>query len=214
MPIVPSGHEILATLERTANDWIAVAAVWHAVLSVVLVAVVSGLSRPSKRTGAAALALLPASVSLFAWLEGSPFNGVVFAVATLVLCALALRLPNDPLERAPSWALAAGGLAFAYAWVYPHFLDDYPFFIYVAASPLGLVPCPTLSALLAFALLANGFGSRAWSIAASVLGVAYAAFGILKLGVALDVGLLLAAIALAALAAMPRAVLRPAPARS
>lgn len=211
--LVPTPHEILAGLEQTANDWIAIAAVWHAVLAVALVTVVSGVWRPSQRTAAAALAILPASVSVFAWLAGNPFNGVVFAVATLLLGALALRLPNEPLARAPSWALAAGALAFTYAWFYPHFLDDYPFYLYAAASPLGLVPCPTLSAVLAFGLLCNGFGSRAWSLAASVLGLAYAGFGIFRLGVVLDLGLLFAAVSLAALALMPRPMLRAAPAR-
>jgi hypothetical protein len=102
--------------------------------------------------------------------------------------------------------MAAFGLAsIAYGFVYPHFLADTPAWMYLVAAPVGLVPCPTLATVLGFGLLAGGFGSRAWSTTAGLAGLFYAVFGTLRLGVWLDVGLGVAAVAMLACAmSVPR----------
>jgi len=53
-----------------------------------------------------------------------------------------------------------------------------------------LIPCPTLSFTIGFAMLANGFSSRVWSIVLVIIGVFYGLFGALRLGVHLDFVLL------------------------
>ena len=73
---------------------------------------------------------------------------------------------------------------------------------YLYAAPLGLVPRPSLSIAIGFAILASGYGSRRWSIALGLLGSFYAVFGTIRLGAWLDVGLLAASAALLAIASM------------
>ena len=84
----------------------------------------------------------------------------------------------------------------AFGLIYPHFLNTDSFIKYLYASPLGLVPCPTLSLLIGFVLLYNGFGSNSISIAFIVIGLFYGIFGVFKLGVYLDLGLLFGTITL------------------
>jgi hypothetical protein len=57
---------------------------------------------------------------------------------------------------------------------------------------------------IGFALLGNGLGSRVWSLTLAAVGLFYGLFGVLRLGVLLDIGLVGGALALVA------AVLRPA----
>ena len=83
----------------------------------------------------------------------------------------------------------------AFGWGYPHFLEGHPT-SYLFAAPLGLLPCPSLSVASGFALLGNGLGARAWSITLSVLGLFYGLFGVLRLGVLIDIGLVGGAIVL------------------
>jgi len=53
---------------------------------------------------------------------------------------------------------------------------------------------------IGFALLGNGLGSRVWSLTLAALGLFYGLFGVLRLGVFLDIGLVGGAVTLAALA--------------
>ena len=86
--------------------------------------------------------------------------------------------------------MAAGMVMILFGWVYPHFLEGGAWFDYLYAAPTGLIPCPTISLTIGFALLANGFSSRAWSLTLAFLGLFYAFFGALRLGVNLDFVLL------------------------
>jgi O-antigen ligase len=52
--------------------------------------------------------------------------------------------------------------------------------------------------VIALALLGNGLGSRVWSLTLVAVGLLYGWFGVLRLGVFLDVGLVGGAVALAA----------------
>lgn len=80
--------------------------------------------------------------------------------------------------------------------IYPHFLNTDSLIKYLYASPLGLVPCPTLSLVIGFVLLYNGLRSNSISIAFIVIGLFYGIFGVFKLGVYLDLGLLFGTITL------------------
>jgi hypothetical protein len=89
-----------------------------------------------------------------------------------------------------------GALGLAYAVGYPHFVAVAAGWHYLLLAPLGVVPCPTLGLLAAGTLLAGGFGARAWSWTVATAALSYALFGVLWLGVWLDLGLLLLAAAL------------------
>ena len=80
--------------------------------------------------------------------------------------------------------------------VYPHFIETNSIFRYLYASPVGLIPCPTLSILIGFVLLFNGFGSQSIILAFIVAGLFYGFFGAFKLGVYLDLFLILGTLTL------------------
>ena len=115
----------------------------------------------------------------------------------LALTALAMNGDRRPVSRGSAWTRGIGVAMIAFGWLYPHFLDGHAI-AYLYASPVGLVPCPTLAVAIGFALLGNGLGSRVWSLTLAALGLFYGLFGVLRLGVFLDIGLVGGAVALAA----------------
>lgn len=197
---MPSPEEILAGVTRIANEHAFIAVLWHGIIAAALAAIASGLFRPTRRAGATLLALPLVSVSVFAFIAGNPFNGAVFAVLSVALAVFGARLPSERARSGPAWAVTLGLASIAFGFVYPHFLIDQPAWMYLVAAPVGLVPCPTLATVLGFALLAGGFDSRAWSLIAGAAGLFYGVFGMFRLGVWLDVGLLAAAVAMLACA--------------
>ncbi len=192
---MPDADTILRGLARVADQFLLLAGVWHLLVAAALAALARG-ARPTRRTAAALLLAPIASVSALAWLTANPFNAAVFAGLFALLALIAARMQPRPLARAPAWARTLGGLALAYAWVYPHFLASHHPALYLVAAPMGLLPCPTLAMVLGFGLLAQGLGSRAWALLTGAAGLFYALFGALRLGVWLDCGLLVAAAAM------------------
>jgi hypothetical protein len=63
---------------------------------------------------------------------------------------------------------------------------------------LGVVPCPTLAALVGSALLGGGFEAGAWRLLSCFAALFYSLVGILHLGVWLDFVLLIGAVGLMA----------------
>jgi hypothetical protein len=59
---------------------------------------------------------------------------------------------------------------------------------------MGLIPCPTLSAFIGITLMLHGFGSKKWMLTAAIFGLFYGIFGVLKLKVYLDLGLIAGAL--------------------
>lgn len=194
---MPSPAEILSGLAGIANTWWPIAAAWHVVIGPFLVALIAGWL-PTRRWMSLILSAPLASVSLFAWLAGNPFNGAVFATATLVLAAIGQRLPHLSVKRAREPLAALGITVVAFGCFYPHFLENSSISRYLYAAPTGLVPCPTLSISVGFALIFGGLQSRIWSIGLATLGLFYGAYGLLRLDVTLDIGLVGAAAVLLA----------------
>ncbi len=196
---MPSSEQILAGLALVANRFLLLAVAWHAVLILAAVALSLGV-HPSKRVASLLLVLPLLSVGALSWASSNSFNGVAFAGFSLVLAVIGTRLTSTPVTWAPAWALMLGGLTLVYAWVYPHFLEAHHPAIYLVAAPMGLLPCPTLALVLGVGLCAHGFGSRAWALVTGGAGLFFALFGIVRLGVWLDSGLLVASCAMFALA--------------
>ncbi len=194
---MPTSTAIVDLLTRMAQDlsWLGLA--WHVGILMVVASVMTAW-RPSQRAAAWLLVGPPLSVALAAIAYGNPFNAFMFLLLGLVLGYAAYRRETSPIAGTPRWAIALGILLIAYGFVYPHFL---PVAIAVFASPIGVVPCPTLAVLAGFTLVAGGFGSRAIPAALTAWTAFYALFGIFALGVVLDVGLLVATAGLAALVA-------------
>jgi len=205
---MPNPAQILDDLARIANDWTAIAVIWHGLMAAAVVGLLAGW-RPAKRLGATVLALPLLCVSVMAWIYGNPFNGTVFLGFAAALSALGMRLPVAKTERPQAWALALGVLMVAFGWVYPHFLGAGPWWRYLYQAPTGLIPCPTLSAVVGFALLARGFSARGWSVLLGILGLFYSLFGALRLGVTIDLVLLVGSVALLWLARCLKPVPQP-----
>jgi hypothetical protein len=79
---------------------------------------------------------------------------------------------------------------------YPHFLHTGSVFPYLYKSPLGLIPCPTLSFVTGMALILNNLRSRGWYITVIVAGLFYGFTGVFRLGVTIDLILIIAAVLL------------------
>jgi len=197
---MPSAPEILASLTLIANRAWPLAALWHAGLLALVIALLRGW-RPRNGALLGMLAAPLASVSVLAFAEGNAFNGGVFAVLAVAGLVAASRATGLVRLAASPVALVGAGLL-AFAWFYPHFLETRPW-LYLFAAPMGLVPCPTLAAVAGCTVACNGLGSRAWSLLVATAALFYGLFGMLRLGVWLDAGLLLAAAALLTLARRP-----------
>jgi hypothetical protein len=93
--------------------------------------------------------------------------------------------------RPGEWSRWAALALIAYGFVYPHFVDGV-WYRSLYASPVGLVPCPTLAIVAGFALLVQTRHSRALCAVLAGWTAFYALFGVFRLGVWLDIGLLVA----------------------
>jgi len=200
---MPSRAEILQTLGLVSNEQAILAIIWHILAAVAVIAILFGW-RPSKKLGAAALSIPPLSVSVIAWIYKNPFNGLVFLLLAVILAVIGLRRPSEKVDVAPVWARVAGVGLVIIGWVYPHFLTGGTWLKFLYRAPTGLIPCATLSLTIGFALLANGFSSRAWSIILGAVGLFYGLTGVFSLKVTIDLVLLAGAIALLVLTFTPR----------
>jgi hypothetical protein len=207
---VPSPAEILEGATRAANDSLLLGLLWHLTTLAAAVALARGW-RPSRRSAGLCLVVPLLSVSAVSWVHGNPFNGTVLLVAAAVLGGIAFRLPGEAVRLGPRWTSIAGIFLVALGWIYPHFLEAGPAWLYLVAAPLGVVPCPTLCAVIGWSLLADGFGSRAWATALAALGLFYGIFGAVRLGVGIDLLLAAGAMGLLALPLRIRTPARPAP---
>jgi hypothetical protein len=191
---MPPGSEILLGLSLAANQWRYVAIAWHVALGVSLFAIAAGW-RPSTRVAAYALIAPLSSVALTAFAFGNVVNGTVFAALSLALGTVARLLSNAPIHT-PSRVIAiVAALLVAFGSAYPHFLDTNHWTEYVYAAPLGLLPCPTLSAVTGLSIACGQVGSRAWALTLATASVVYGAIGVFVLGVTLDYVLLAGALA-------------------
>lgn len=189
---MPEPSEILEGLATIVKNFGYIAILWHIIFAVVIVLLIAGW-RPSRRFAATALPVSLLSVSIFAWIHNNFFNGIVFLLFAALLAIIGLRLPKERVDSAPFWCVGIGILMVIFGWIYPHFLESGSWLKYLYAAPTGLIPCPTLSITIGFALLANGVSSRVWSLLLAVIGLFYGLFGAFRLDVHIDIGLFIGA---------------------
>ena len=193
---MPSTETILDGLTAIANDWRGLAVGWHVLAACAIASMFAGW-RPTNRAAAVLLILPLLSVSAMAWNSANPFNAETFAALALVLGSIASRIGSRPVRVSQPWLAVSGVLLLTFAWVYPHFLHARTWAEHIYAAPLGLIPCPTLAAVTGVTLVLGLLESRTWSLTVAVVGLAYGAIGIFRLGVRIDVVLLAGAAALA-----------------
>ena len=198
--MIPTPEQILAGLAAIANRWWMLAALWH--LCLLLFVLVLWRGRLSVRVVAILLTLPLYSVSALAWSEGNPFNGSMFLLGAIALTVLAVRRPRKTLSLTSGSTVIAAATLLIFGWVYPHFLATASAFAYLYAAPMGLLPCPTLSAVVGLTLASGGL-SRAWSLVLASLAAFYGIFGAFVLGVRIDLILTAGAAVLFVLAWQP-----------
>jgi len=200
---MPDARAIVEGLRFIANDAIGLAVAWHVAVLAVVTALWKGW-RPSRRAAGLLLTVPVASAAAVAFAYGNPFNGGVLGTLAIALLVIALRFEARAVAGGNAVARAAGLLMIAFGLFYPHFLETRPTALYLLAAPVGLVPCPTLSLVIGFTLVAAGLDSRAWSLILAAAGLFYGLFGAFRLGVRLDLGLVAGASALLAMVLNPR----------
>ena len=186
---MPTATDILSGLTRIANDWWRLAAVWHGLVAVLIGAIVLRW-RPPRRVAALLLTLPLASVATMAGISGHPVNSLVFAALAAGLTAVAITLPGEPVRLAPRIDVAAGAVLVMVGWCYPHVLAGGSWLAYAYATPRGVIPCPTLAAVVGLSVAFGSFRSRAWALTLAAAGAAYGLIGLLVLNVGIDVMLL------------------------
>jgi hypothetical protein len=194
---MPEAQEILAGLYAIANDYTLFAILWHVVFYIFIIALVARLV-PSSRFFGTIICIPLFSVAVFAWITGNPFNGTLFSIIAILTLVFGLKAVQEPVSFSQLPNKTIGVMMIVFGLVYPHFIETGSFFKYLYASPVGLIPCPTLSILIGFILLFNGVVSKATTLTFIVFGLFYGFFGVLKLGVYLDLFLILGTLTLLA----------------
>jgi hypothetical protein len=192
---MPKTEEILHGLQTITNSYSTFAIIWHTVFYLLLAALIARW-QPSNKIFAILTCLPLLSVAAFAWLSGNPFNGILFSILAILIIIFGLRASNQPVQTSQYIFMVIGILMIVFGLVYPHFANVDSVFKYLYASPLGLIPCPTLSLIIGFLLLYNGLGSQSLTLTFIVFGLFYGLFGVLKLAVYLDIFLVFGTIAL------------------
>lgn len=183
MPAPSSILEGLSTISRE-NEILAV--FWHLYFAGLILGIILGW-RPSKRIATIMLILPLFSVGILAGIYNNPFNAVSFFLFAVSLALIGLFLPKEKVKRGPLWSVIAGIIMIFFGWIYPHFLEDPSWWNYLYKTPAGLIPCPTLSITIGFALLTDGLSSRIWPFLFSLIGIFYGLFGFIRLGVDIDI---------------------------
>ncbi len=189
----PTPEGIISSLTELANEWRLAAVFWHLYFAVFIGALIFGV-RPSKRIAGLLLALPFLPVSVLAFTILNPVNGIGFAVVGILLVYASVKMPKEQVQIAPWWALITGAFIFVFGWIYPYFLDASSPYSLLYSSPVGVIPCPTLSIGIGLALIMNSLNSRKVSLILGIAGVVYGLTGFAMLGVTIDLVLLFGAI--------------------
>ncbi len=182
---MPSAETILAGRAKLAIDWQWLATVFHVYFAALIVLIAVG-APVSRRLAGILLSIPLVSVSAMAWVSANPFTGTLIGAAAIVLIVLSIRLPGSAVQFTSVPVVIAGFVLLAFGWVYPHFLNTGSFVPYLYSAPMGVIPCPTLSAVIGMALALGALESRPWGIVLAAVGLFYGFFGTLRLGVQID----------------------------
>ena len=193
---MPSADEILKGLTLLSNKYLEIAIAWHTLILVLFFFYFFTKGKLTNQFVTLILCLPLLSVSVFAWLGGNPFNGVLFLAAGVLLFLLGnKRKEFATFVEAKPWSQIAGTLIFLSGFFYPHFLEG-SWWSYLYGAPVGLVPCPTLLLISGLYLLLPIKQSRSWILTLILLDAFYGLFGVFKLRVYLDAILIAATIIL------------------
>ncbi|HPT30222.1 MAG TPA: hypothetical protein PLW67_00220 [Prolixibacteraceae bacterium] len=180
---MPTQEEILSGLQQIADQRSLIAIFWHIVFYLYLFFIILG--RKITRQEMSLFVSVPLlSVSVLAWNTANPFNGTVFVLLFVLALYFGLKNQREKVQYSGIFFRLTGAVLMLFGLMYPHFTGiNLSLFI---QSPLGLIPCPTLSLIIGFALFFRGFGSKPLVVLYTVAGLFYGFFGVFRLGVMVD----------------------------
>jgi len=192
---MPKTEEILDGLQKIVNDYSTIAIIWHVIFYAIVAALIFRWL-PTNRFFGLFICVPILSVAVLAFLSGNPFNGILFSILAVLIIIFGLRASSQPVQTSQIIFMVIGILMIVFGLVYPHFVNTDSVLKYLYASPVGLIPCPTLSLIIGLLLLYNGFGSQSLTLTFIAFGLFYGIFGVLKLAVYLDIFLVFGTITL------------------
>lgn len=192
---MPKTEEILNGLQKIVSDYPTIAIIWHVIFFALIAALISRCL-PTNRLFGLLICIPIISVAILAFLSGNPFNGILFLILTVLIIIFGIRASGQPVQTSQIVFMVIGILMIIFGLVYPHFVITDSVLKYLYESPVGLIPCPTLSILIGFLLVYNGFGSHSLTLTFIIFGLFYGLFGVLKLAVYLDIFLVFGTITL------------------
>ena len=192
---MPKTEEILDGLQKIVNDYSTIAIIWHVIFYAIVAALIFRWL-PTNRFFGLFICFPILSVAVLAFLSGNPFNGILFSILAVLIIIFGLRASSQPVQTSQIIFMVIGILMIVFGLVYPHFVNTDSVLKYLYASPVGLIPCPTLSLIIGLLLLYNGFGSQSLTLTFIAFGLFYGIFGVLKLAVYLDIFLVFGTITL------------------
>jgi hypothetical protein len=202
---MPSASAIVEQAFEIAHRFGHVALGWHLAAALIFVVLLRGWWRPSRRAGALLLAAPLASAAIVAGLAGNHFTAAVMAMLALSRVIVGSRDgAGEPLRLVEGYRRVLPAALVGFGLLYPHFLEGSPWIAYLYAAPFGLLPCPTLALVTGVTLLVHGLDSRRWCWLLAAAALFYGLLGVFHLRVAIDVALLVGALALAARATGPQ----------
>jgi len=190
---MPTAQQICLGLQSVAEDFQWLAIIQH-VLVVSMALLIWRLGNRVGRLVSLYIALTLGLVSFLAFSHTqNPFTGIVFALLALVGLWEVFSPRMDyslggTLRIQIIIAVVAGFLGF---W-YPHFVESKA--LALIASPYGLIPCPTLTVILALFILVYPYTNKLWHWSLTLVALFYAVTGVLTLKVTIDLVLLAVAL--------------------
>ena len=192
---MPSPEEILQGLRYAANHYKYFAVFWHLYAVSAALLFITG-SRPLAGIAGFALSLPLFSVSFFALISENPFNAGIFFLLAFILLVSVAKSRRSKTQIHFDFNFATGVLFAIAGFVYPHFLKTETFFLYLVASPGGILPCPTLIMVSGFTLMMTNFANKLWLYILSSACLFYGITGVFYLEMYIDAILLAASLVL------------------
>jgi hypothetical protein len=186
---MPDSAEILNGLSLASNQYIWLNIAWHIIAFAFLVFLLTG-RKINQKLVASGLSMGLLSVGYIAVQVSNPFNAFIFAFSALIFGIYTLKFKKIGIGIKWDLITVLGLILVIFGFVYPHFLLAKSWVNYIYASPMGMIPCPTISAFIGFTLMLKGFHSKRWMFTAGILGLFYGIFGVVRLKVELDIMLI------------------------
>lgn len=202
-----SAEEVMRHLGTIAHDLRWLAFLWHLAIAAIVVAFVRGW-RPRARHAMPLLLGPLASVAIVAAGYHRWLAALSFAVLGVAIALAGLRLGRRRPLRGPAWSVVLGAASITFGVTYPAFSGGWSHTLFFA--PVGLLPAPTLAVLAGATLVSGGFGSRAIPALLGAWAAVHAGFGVLRLGMMIDLALVPPAIGLLCLGLGKRRTIAPA----